>query len=400
MARSDQDATAGPAAPVETWDPVDDETPAPGRHKAQWSWHGRPSWGRRAVAAFPAVAVVLAVGIFVWATTAAPGPIQLVESVTGTGGATLLAAVPSAEGGTVSDTGEPIDYNDVTFDRPSVATRPIQASASLALPLYGGWEANGSAGPANGLAEVSGGLLHVAVRHPTPGFAGWFLTASSPRPASCAYQFTAAPPPPVTVTTPAASGELVMAVQTGNTVATGDINYVFVAELVTAGNHRTLVAGYSLGHLSHAVEHLVKQAPWVPGPLQVAIETNGNNRLSVWVNGAPFLQATDLHMGIVPPLEPYLEVQARRTAYTVAYSRYSTVCDNGVAVTGLPDGTVATLGPRSVTAHGGVATFPADKSSPPVTGVLSLARPGTTTPVRFAPHTYWPGDRLSFQPAT
>jgi hypothetical protein len=388
-----------PTVQVESWDPVDDETSPPGRHKAQWSWHGQPSWGRRAVAAFPTVAVVLAVAIFVLATTAASGQVQQVQSIAGTGGATLLVGTPPGEGGsTALGTGGPTDYNDVVFNTPSVATRPIQASNSLALPGYGGWEANGSAGPANGLASVSGGLLNVAVRHATPGFAGWFLTATSPRPASCVYQFTAASPPPVTVSTPGATGELVMAVQTGSTIVTGDINYVFVAELVPANGQRSLVAGYSLGHLSHATEHLVKQAPWAPGPMQVAIQTNGDNRLSVWINGTSFLQADHLHMGITPPLEPYLEVQAERTPYTVAYSRYSTVCQSGVVISGLPDGTVATLGHLSATAHDGTAVFPADKWSPPVTGVLALDRPGTTVPVRFASRTYWPGDRLSFQP--
>ncbi len=61
-------------------------------------------------------------------------------------------------------------------------------------------------------------------------------------------------------------GELVMAVQTGNTAKTGDINYVVVAENVSQSGRRTLIAGYSQGHVSRATEHILKQVPWTSGP--------------------------------------------------------------------------------------------------------------------------------------
>jgi hypothetical protein len=155
-----------------------------------------------------------------------------------------------------------------------------------------------------------------------------------------------------------------------------------------------------LGHLSHAVEHVLKEVPWSAGPLQVAVDTNGNNRLSVWVNGALFFAATDLHMGIAPPFDPYLEVQARGTAYTVAFDGYSSVCQNNVVVSDLPDGSVARLGATTVTAHGGSAVFPMAAVAQPVTGELSLSLPGTASPVRFSRHRYWPGDRYSYAPGT
>jgi hypothetical protein len=201
----------------------------------------------------------------------------------------------------------------------------------------------------------------------------------------------------VNSSTPGAVGELVMAVQTGDTITTGDINYVVVAEVVHAGGQRVLEAGYSTGHLSHATEHIVKAVPWSAGSLQVAIETNGDNRLTVWVNGTVFLDETGLTMGITPPFEPYLEVQARAIPYSVAFTAYSSVCQDDLTVSGLTEGTVVSLGGRSATAHHGVAVFPEDRSSPPVTGLLSVAPPGGA-PVTFASHTYWPGDRLSFRP--
>jgi hypothetical protein len=350
------------------------------------------------VASFPVVAVALAVGLVAYTTVSAQGAIDEVQSVTGSGGATLLlSAPPQTDSGPSTGAGQPSDYNDVDFAQPSGPSHPIQGSTSLAVPPYTGWEANGSAGPDNGLAVVSGGLLHVGIRRPTPDFRGWFLTATDATPDTCTFQFSAASPPPVTVWSAGAVGELVMAVQTSDTVTTGDIDYVVVSESVSADGQRSLSAGYSVGHLSHATEHVLKREPWAPGPLHVAIATNGDDRLSVWVNGSLFFQSTDLAMGIAPPFEPYLEVQARQTAYTVSFDGYSSVCQSNIVVSNLPDGTVATLDHQSVTAHGGSAVFPRGMSSLPVTGVLSLALPGSARPVTFASHAYWPGDRLSFE---
>ncbi len=78
----------------------------------------------------------------------------------------------------------------------------------------------------------------------------------------------------------------------------------------------------------------------------MAIQTNGDNKLSVWVNGSLFYYAYILQLGITPPFQPYLEVQARQTPYSVAYDGYSSVCQPDVVVTGLPDGSTASLAGR------------------------------------------------------
>ncbi len=398
---------AGPGAPttppglVESWDPTDDEQTTETRHRVQWNWHGRQSWGRRLVAAFPVVAAVVALGLIVHTTASAQGAIDQVQSVAGTGGATLLTAAPRlASGGDSAVIGQLTDYQSVTFAAPSGTSRAIQGSTSLALPPYVGWEANGSAGAANGTAVARGGRLHVGIRRATPDFRGWFLTTTGATPASCAFQFSAASPPAVTATSPQAIGELVMAVQTSATATTGDINYVVVAENVASDGQRNLIAGYSLGHLSHATEHILKRVPWAPGPIHVAIQTNGSNQLSVWVNGALFYEADDLALGITPPLQPYLEVQARQTPYSVAYDGYSSVCQRDVVVTGLPDGSSASLGGRRAVVRNGSAVFSDAISAPPVTGSLTVTLAGNARPVRFARHTYWPGARYSFVPGT
>ena len=384
----------------ESWDPSDDERHAEEQRQVHWNWHGRQSWGRRAVSAFPIVGILVALALIVHTTASAQGAIDQVQSVVGTGGATLLSDAPPTAAGASAVGGQLSDYQNVTFAQPSGASVPIQGSASLALPPYVGWEANGSAGAANGLASVSGGLLHVSVRQATPDFRGWFLTTTGTTPAACAFQFSAASPPPVVSASPTAIGELVMAVQTSDTVTTGDINYVFVAENVASSGRRNLTLGYSRGRLSHATEHILKQVPWTPGPLQVAIQTDGDAVLAVWVDGSPFYYAYILQLGIHPPFQPYLEVQARQTPYTVAYDGYSSVCEPDVVVTGLPQGTVASLDGERQVASGGAATFPAPISSPPMVGALSLTLPGTTRPVLFARHTYWPGTRYAFAPGS
>ncbi len=401
MSRPVPDAPHGYRSPnelTESWDPSDDENGAEERREVNWNWHGRQSWGRRAVTAFPIVGVLVAAALFVHTTVSAEGAVDQVQSVVGTGGATLLSDAPPSAPGATAGAGQLSDYQSVNFTQPSGPSGPIQGSTSLALPPYVGWEANGSAGAGNGTAYVSGGLLHVGVRQSTTDFRGWFLTTTGTTPATCALQFSAASPPPVTSVSSNAIGELVMAVQTSDTVTTGDINYAFVAENVTPDGHRNLTVGYSQGRLSHATEHVLKQVPWLPGPLQVAIRTNGDNKLGVWVDGSLFYTAFILQLGIKPPFQPYLEVQARQTPYTVAYDGYSSVCQPDVVVTGLPKGTVAGLDGRHQVATDGSAVFAASIHAPPLVGALTLRLPGTTRPVQFARHTYWPGARYSFAP--
>lgn len=399
------------AALDESWDPTDDASPADRSPSGEWDWHNRSSWGRRAVAAFPGAALVVAAALFVAGTAAASGA-PAPASVPGTGGARLVAR-PGAPVPTDPDApGGEARYGVVRFTTPSGPSHPLEDSTSLALPPYIGWEANGSAGPSNGYAVAAGGLLHVGVRTATPEFRGWFLTTSGSVPDSCAFQFDAASPPVVRPsvaggsrghTTDSAIGELVMAVQTVTTATTGDIDYVVVAEVVHADGRRVLEAGYSVGHVRNAVEHVLKRVPWPEGPLQVSVITNGQDQLEVWVDGHAFLDASGLDMGITPPFQPYLEVQAKGTPYEVAFSRYASVCGDDVRVDGLPDETLARLGGQLVSARGGQAVFTLARSSDPLEGPMLLALPasvpgGQVRVVQFAASTYWPGQRFGYEP--
>jgi hypothetical protein len=383
----------------ESWNPDEVVQPS-GEQSNQWDWHGRSTWGQRSVNAFPLVAVLAGILIFAAGTAAVSGSPPTV--VPGTGGARLVAesgalvpSDPSAPGGTAQ-------YGVVTFPTPSATSYPLEGSTSLALPPYLGWEVNGSAGATDGYADASDDLLHVGVHSATREFRGWFLTTTGSIPSTCAFQFDADSPPAVPASSRGAIGELVMAVQTSSTASSGDINYVLVAEVVHADGERFLQAGYSTGHQANAIEHVLKRVPWAPGPVRVSVETNGSDTLKVWVDGRPFLDATGLDMGIEPPFQPYLEVQAVRTPYVVAFSRYASVCGDDVVVAGLPHGAIASLDGQRAAAVDGQATFFVDRNSPPVTGQLLVALPGAsvtsgTRLVRFASHTYWPGQRFRYE---
>ena len=173
MSRPAPDGPPGYRSPnelTESWDPSDDENRSEEQRPVNWNWHGRQSWGRRAVAAFPIVGILLAGALFVHTTASAQGAIDQVQSVVGTGGATLLSsAPPTAAGGHVRR--RPalrLPERDLLPTERAEHGRSRAAPPWRCLP-YVGWEANGSAGADNGFARVSGGLLHVGVRRATTG---------------------------------------------------------------------------------------------------------------------------------------------------------------------------------------------------------------------------------------
>jgi len=91
-------------------------------------------------------------------------------------------------------------------------------------------------------------------------------------------------------------------------------------------------------------------------------------------------------------------VQALRAPYAVSYTRYAATCGSDVTVKGVPDGAVGILGSRQAVARHGVLALPLAEHRGPVSGRLRVRLPGSGQTVRFAPHTYWPGDVLTYQP--
>ncbi|CAB1127759.1 conserved protein of unknown function [Candidatus Hydrogenisulfobacillus filiaventi] len=279
-----------------------------------------------------------------------------------------------------------------TFRVPARRPRPLQGNTSLVLAPYPGWEANGSAG-ADGRVRVAGGFLRVGVAHPHARFRGFFLTATHALPPAYTFEAWATPPPPVRQ----GVGELVFALQTASTTRTGLINYVWVAQLVTPRG-RWWEAGDARGRIRNAHERrlakvAVARFPPPAGVLnRLAIRTDGRHRLSVYVNGRCLLRARGLHLAVTPPFEPYLEVQARGTAYAVAYARYAAVQGRTVRLVGLPPGTRVRAGGRRLTVERRQVVIPRPARDGPLTVTVQV--PGGR------PHRLrlWPGDRVRYAP--
>lgn len=375
----------------------DDRPAAVSRRLASSAWHGRPSWGRRTVRAYPLVAVLAAAALAVPATLTAQRAATALPGITGTRGATLtgVTAGSIAADSTVTRADGPAGV--LVFSRPGLANVPIQGSTSLAIPSYLGWEANGS--DPQGYAYVKAGHLFVGDRLPTRAFRGYFLTATAPTADSCAFHFWADPPPPLPAAArgnPNAEGELVVAVQTSDTIRTGDINYVYVTEDVYPAGVNKMSAGFAIGHVTNAVSHPLRSAPWPSdAPLHIVIQTNGSNQLTVWINGMRFYSANHLNMGIAPAFEAYLEVQAVGTPYRVSFTRYASICGHDLVIGGLPDGSTVTLGALSATAQSHTAVLPLPAYLGPASGNLVVNEPSGTV-VTFPGRLYWPGDRLTF----
>ena len=216
------------------------------------------------------------------------------QSVTGSGGAILLSsAPPGSAGGGIERSRAAARLPQRQLPQIRVAGLPIEGSSSLALPPYRGLggqrqcraeqrpgEASGRAAPRRRPAGHPGlpGLVPDAHR----AHSGLLCLPVLGRLAASGHSADG----------PGHRANWSWPCRPATTVTTGDINYVVVAENVSSDGRRNLAVGYSQGHLSHAIEHVLKQVPWAPGPLQVAIQTNGDNKLSVWVNGALFYAPT------------------------------------------------------------------------------------------------------------
>ena len=366
-----------------------------------WDWHAKASWGQRMVAGFPVVALIAAGVLFVVGTAAGSVAPAALTFVPGTAGARLVALSHAPVPGDGTTAGGAADYGEVAFDTPSGRSVALQGSTADALPPYAGWASNGDAGP-SGTAVARDRLLHLSIGRASPILREWSLTTTGTVPDYCALGFDA-PAPPGIHAAEAGVGELVMAVQSGDRAMTGggdgDGPEASLIEIVRADGQRFLQAGYTSGSGSDQSEHVLKQVPWDRSPLQVAIETDGLHRLEVWVNGSVFLDATGLHMDIASPFRPDLEVRAAGAPYTVAFDRYTSTCGDDVVVDGVPPGTRALLAGRAATAVQGRVVLTVDRANGPVTGNLELLAPRASA-VRFARHTYWPGDRYAYRPGS
>ena len=322
-----------PPALIDSWDPADDETAAEQHRPAQWDWHGYPSWGRRAVTAYPVLALMLAIASHRRRHHLGPGGHR-----------------PSPVGHRHRGRHPPVGRTPGGPRRPRARKRWAGRLSGRHLPSPGSGRPNHRGEHLTGLAQLPGmggqrqrrtdqrsgrGRRRVAPRRCAPpdlGLPGLVPDGDVGHPGVVCLPILGRLTATGSRHRPSGRG------RTGHGRADQPDDRHRGHQLRPGRRKRLsrrstrldrgLLAG-TPGAMPSSTSY--EQVPWSAGPLHVAIQTNGNNRLDVWVNGRPFYSADDLHMGITPPFEPYLEVQARRTAYTVAFDGYSSVCQNDVA---------------------------------------------------------------------
>jgi hypothetical protein len=270
------------------------------------TWVLRP-WGRRAVTA---------AGLSRSASVRRLGRVVAIALVVGGAaigtwtGIEAAAAVPIASAGPVrlyrTANGLAIA---MAFDHP----RPLRDLADT-------FTFNGSATPGVGYAVMGEHGLVIGVRPHPERFEGWFAVTRAAFPPTGVYHVRMAKPTGQ-VRGRGTQGEAVFAVQTGTTKLTGLINYVVVASDSVHGA-TTWTVGYAHGHVADArLETLVRYpVPASSPPVRdLTLVTDGRHRLAVWFGDRLGFASDHLRLDIAPPFQPYLEVQARRIAYTSTF---------------------------------------------------------------------------------
>lgn len=213
------------------------------------------------------------------------------------------------------------------------------------------FELNGSAPSANSWASVQADGLHVGVNHHQPGtFEGFFAVTRAAYPASSVFHVRMSREPR-NVMSRSQTGEAVFAVQTGTTKRTGDINYVLVASATNAGSTHWEV-GYAEGHIADATTTILWTGP--PSPTaavseDITLRTDGHSSYIVYFGSRVVYQSNRLKMRIIPPFQPYLEVQALEIPYRARFQDFWITSDDSILVIGLDQGDRVTLAPATGT---------------------------------------------------
>jgi hypothetical protein len=144
-------------------------------------------------------------------------------------------------------------------------------------------------------------------------------------------------------------GEAVFAVQTGSTKITSDVNFLAV-NTYSSGDRLRWQVGYSAAKYEDArrtsLAELDDPTPsQIPDhPVGVTLRTDGYHSLDVYLDETEVLATSTLDMFVEPPLQAYLEVQAKDTAYTSRFTNFWVTASDTMLLEGLPEGTEVRLG--------------------------------------------------------
>ena len=90
-------------------------------------------------------------------------------------------------------------------------------------------------------------------------------------------------------------------------------------------------------------------------PVGVTLRTDGYHTLDVYLDDTKILEARNLAMSMDPPLQPYLEVQAKDIPYTSRFTNFWVTASDTFRVDGLPAGARVRLGSSDVPIASGTA---------------------------------------------
>jgi hypothetical protein len=223
--------------------------------------------------------------------------------------------------------------------------------AAPTAALLKDFELNGSAPSANSWASVQDDGLHVGVDRHQPGtFEGFFAVTRVAYPSSSVFHVRMSREAR-NVMSRSQTGEAVFAVQTGTTKRTGDINYVLVASATNAGSTHWEV-GYAEGHIADATTTILwtgPPSPTAPVSEDITLRTDGRSSYIVYFGSRVVYESNRLKMRIVPPFQPYLEVQALEIPYEARFQDFWITSDDSILVKGLAQGDWVTLAPTTGT---------------------------------------------------
>lgn len=317
----------------------------------------------------------------------------LVVVAVGLVGAAGAAGVAAAAPETVASSG---GLSLVRVHDGLAMARPFSAPAPL-RDIEDDFSFGGSAAPGVGYVSLGSSGLVVGVQSHPDRYEGWFAVTNWAFPASGVYHVRMSKPAG-DVSGPNEQGEAVFAVQTGTTKRTGLINYVVVAT-DSAGGLTSWMVGYSHGKLRNAVLDTYAQSlasTATPDTEDVTLATDGRHSLRVWFGSRLVFGSDQLSMQIDPPYQPYLEVQARRIAYSATFSDFWVTESSSLEVSGLPAGQPArlvsttgdTLAQAVATSSGTTFSLP----PPAARGRAYLVFERGGHPVRLGPFDYSGGD--------
>jgi hypothetical protein len=202
--------------------------------------------------------------------------------------------------------------------------------------------------PTDGTAwtEVGRDGLEVGVRE-HEGWEGYFAVTHDLYPADSVFHTDMEAMP--AVLDGGGIGEAVFAVQTGSTKITSDVNFLAV-NTYSSDDHLRWQVGYSAAKYEDARRTSLAEVDdlspaLIPDhPVGVTLRTDGYHSLDVYVDETRVLSTSELDMFVEPPLQAYLEVQAKDVVYTSRFTNFWVTASDTLLLEGLPEGTEVRLG--------------------------------------------------------